>query len=205
MSAGIRRIGILGGTFDPPHVGHLTLAAHSADQFNLEKVYWLLTPTPPHKTGDEISPMHVRKLWVESTIAGNPIFELSTVDIDREPPHYALDSIRIFKHQFPSSEIYYLIGSDSMMDLQDWYLPEELITIVDQVVVYHRIDESTDFSRQYSLFSELKDKTRILDTPIIGISSTLIRNRIRHGKSIRYLVSDRIHDDVIQYSRKYKT
>lgn len=191
-----QRIGILGGTFDPPHIGHLILAEDSADQFNLEKVFWLLTPDPPHKTGEVITPADIRRKWVEATIQANSRFELSTVDIDRDPPHYAFDSIKIFKTIFPGTEIYYLMGSDSMLDLQDWNQPEKVISSVDRIVVYHRTPENRDFKKQFELFPELEDKTRLLETPSIGISSSVIRKRVREGKSIRYLVDDNIREDI---------
>ncbi|MCX8025419.1 MAG: adenylyltransferase/cytidyltransferase family protein, partial [Thermanaerothrix sp.] len=89
------RLGIFGGTFDPPHVGHLILASEAADQLHLDRVLWVLTPDPPHKRGQPITPLAIRLKLVMAAIQEDPLFELSRVEIDRPGPHYAVDTLRI--------------------------------------------------------------------------------------------------------------
>ena len=117
------KIGIFGGTFDPPHLGHLILAADAKEQLGLDQVLWVLTPFPPHKKDIKISPLQDRMTMVLLAITGNTNFHLSRVDIDRLPPHYALDTVNILRHNSPKDTFFYLMGADSLNDLLAWHEP----------------------------------------------------------------------------------
>ncbi len=108
------RVGVFGGTFDPPHLGHLILAAEALHQLRLERLLWVLTQDPPHKHGQMICPWEARFEMVRLATAGDPAFEISRVDIDRPGPHYAVDTMGILKRQLPQTDLFYLIGGDSL-------------------------------------------------------------------------------------------
>ena len=98
-----QRVGIFGGTFDPPHVGHLILAEECRTQLELDLLLWVVTDNPPHKRYANVSPIEQRFMLVELAIQGNPAFEASRVDIDRPGPHYAIDTVNILKNQYPGA------------------------------------------------------------------------------------------------------
>ena len=118
------RIGIFGGTFDPPHVGHLILAAEARDQLQLDQVLWVVTPDPPHKTKRTISPLgDPPGAGPGGCIDRIPVFEISRVEIDRPGPHYSADTVQILARENPGAELFYLMGGDSLHDLPDLEAP----------------------------------------------------------------------------------
>ncbi len=132
------RLGIFGGTFDPPHIAHLILAAEAVDQMALDKVLWVLTPFPPHKTDKEITPCAQRLELLQAAIAGDSRFELSRVEIDRQPPHFALDTVTLLHQAYPGSRLVYLMGGDSLADLPVWYKPQQFVAACDEIGVMQR-------------------------------------------------------------------
>ena len=182
------RLGIFGGTFDPPHLAHLVLAMEAADQLGLEKVLWVLTPDPPHKQERIISPVSHRLTMVSSTIAENPIFELSLVDIDRPGPHYAVDTVKLLGRQYPGFELYYLIGGDSLRDLPAWRDPKVLIDRCDGLGVMRRPGVELHLQELEHKLPGLKGKLVFFDAPLLDISSQDIRDRVASGRPYRYFV-----------------
>jgi len=136
-----QRIGIFGGTFDPPHVGHLILAMEAFDQLHLARVLWVLTPDPPHKRGKHITAVGNRIDMVKAAINADPMFALSYVDINRPGPHYILDTMRILHQEYPRAELVYLMGGDSLENLLHWFKPAEFIDTCDRVGVMRRPGE----------------------------------------------------------------
>ena len=110
------RIGVFGGTFDPPHLAHLILAEEARYQLALERVLWVLTPESPLKPNDRITPVEQRLDMLEAALIENPAFEVSRVDLDRPPPHYAFETLKILKGSFSKGELFYLMGGDSFRD-----------------------------------------------------------------------------------------
>ena len=114
------RLGIFGGTFDPPHIGHLVLASEAYHQLKLDRLLWVLTPRPPHKPNQQITALEYRIEMVQAIVEDEPTFELSRVEIDRPPPHYAVDTVEILGKRFPGARLIYLVGGDSLRDLPLW-------------------------------------------------------------------------------------
>jgi nicotinate-nucleotide adenylyltransferase len=114
------RIGLFGGTFDPPHIGHLILASEASHQFNLSKLLWMLTPDPPHKQGQRVTPVEHRIAMAECCVFDNPVFQLSRMELDRPGPHYTVDTVDLILQQDPGSENILLLGGDSLRDLPTW-------------------------------------------------------------------------------------
>lgn len=172
------RLGIFGGTFDPPHYGHLILAKEAAQQLHLDLVLWVLTPDPPHKRGKRITPWQIRHEMVEAAISGHPEFEISRVDIDRPPPQYALDTVRLLGQEYPGSELIYLIGGDSLRDLPGWRQPEEFLRNIDWLGVMRRPDILYDIEDLNKLLPGIKDKILWIDAPLVNIASSHLRRSI---------------------------
>ena len=186
------KIGILGGTFDPPHIGHLILASEALDQLSLSQVLWLLTPCPPHKTEQKITALAHRQRMVELAIEDNPGFTLSTVDIDRPSPHFAVDTMKILRKQAPEIEYHYLMGLDSLNDLPAWHTPAEFVRSCDHIVVMLRQGESVDIPRLETKIPHLEEKLIFLRTPVMDISGSDIRLRVASGKSFRYFIPEKV-------------
>ncbi|MDD5370184.1 MAG: nicotinate-nucleotide adenylyltransferase, partial [Anaerolineaceae bacterium] len=190
-------IGVFGGTFDPPHLGHLILAAEAYDQLGLDRLLWVLTPDPPHKLEQHISRAEMRLALVQAAICDNPHFELSRVDLDRMGPHFAVDTVRLLAQDFPAAEMIYLMGGDSLHDLPTWRLPLELVHEVDAFGVMRRPGDDIDLSHLEQALPGLTEKVRFVDAPLLEISSSQIRYRIRTGKPFRYYLPPPVYDLVI--------
>lgn len=181
-----RRIGVFGGTFDPPHVGHLILAMEASDQLELDKVLWVLTPDPPHKQGKKIAPMDIRIKMVQEAINDDCFFELSYVDINRPGPHYILDTMRILHDTYPEIDLVFLMGGDSLHDLLDWYKPNKFVDSCDRVGVMRRPGEEINIEHLRDKLPTLSTKMEFIDAPLLEISSNQIRQLIANGQPYRY-------------------
>lgn len=178
----LARLGIFGGTFDPPHLGHLILAAEALDQLNLDRVLWVLTPEPPHKQGQNRQSLEDRLGMLHVAISEFPSFQLSRVDIDRSPPHYAVDTVRLLAQQYPQSELIFLIGGDSLRDLPEWHKPLELVAACKSLGVMRRPDANIDPARLEECLPGVTRKILYIDAPLLEISSSEIRQRIAAGR-----------------------
>ncbi len=186
------RIGIFGGTFDPPHVGHLILAEECRTQLALDRLLWVVTDNPPHKRYVQVSPIETRVDLVKIAIQGNPAFQISRVDIDRPGPHFAIDTVNILKQENPGSEMYYLMGGDSLHDLPTWNKPVEFIQTCDGIGVMRRHADQVDLDSLEGVLPGIKEKVRIIEAPILEISSKQIRQRISENKGYRYYLRDAV-------------
>ncbi len=182
------RLGIFGGTFDPPHIGHLILADEALHQLGLESLLWVLTPIPPHKLLQPITPLNHRLDMLTAAIMGNQDFQLSTVDIDRPGPHYAVDTIRILAENHPDIDWVYLMGGDSLMDLPAWRNPVELVNRVSALGVMVRPGVRIDIDNLEQKIPGLRDKVKWIDTSLVDISASDIRRRAAKGLPFRYFV-----------------
>lgn len=184
----LQRVGILGGTFDPPHVGHLILAEEARDQLRLDRVLFVPAGDPPHKRGRPLSPVEHRVTMVALAIADNPAFYLSRVDVDRPGPHYTVDMVRLLRDEFgPDVELYFLMGFDSLADLPNWHRAKELIAMC-QLVALTRFNVKIDWDYLEQRLPGIRQRVRILDMPELEIASHVIQQRVREGRSIRYQV-----------------
>ncbi len=197
------RIGIFGGTFDPPHFAHLILADEACSQINLERILWVLTPDPPHKHGQSITPLADRLAMVQSAVANNPAFELSRVEIDRPAPYYALDTVRLLHEQYPVAEMVYLMGGDSLHDLPMWHRPREFVEACHALGVMLRPEVMVDLPSLEALIPGVSAKVCIIQTPLIEISASQIRQRVSQGGSFRYYLPQGVYD-IIQDRGLYR-
>jgi nicotinate-nucleotide adenylyltransferase len=186
--------GIFGGTFDPPHLGHLILAADARFQLGLNQILWVLTPAPPHKPRHQITSLDDRIAMLEAAILDAPDFSLSRVDIDRSPPYYAVDTVQILRKAHPQARLVYLMGGDSLQDLPAWVRPQEFLQACDAVGVMRRPGDLVDVCALEERLPGLAAKCIFLETPQIDISSTTIRRRAACGEPFRYFVAPPVFD-----------
>ena len=188
-----RRIGIFGGTFDPPHVGHLILAEECRSQLGLDLLLWVVTDNPPHKRYVEVSPIEQRVSLVNKAIAGNPAFMLSRIDIDRPGPHFAIDTVNLLKKEYPGAEMHYLMGGDSLHDLPTWSRPQDFIKTCDGIGVMRRHEDKVDLESLEKVLPGISGKVNIVEAPILEISSKQIRQRIAEKMGFRYYLRDSVY------------
>jgi nicotinate-nucleotide adenylyltransferase len=185
----MQRIGILGGTFDPPHIGHLILAEYTVEALELERVLFVPAADPPHKRDQTRTPIQHRLAMLECAIVGNDRFSISMVDIERPGPHYSVDTVRIIQAQYPNAELFFVMGGDSLRDLPRWHNPDELIQLC-KLAVMRRSDEDVHPQMHQDVLPELAERVIMVDAPLLGIwiSSTHVVQRLQKGKSARYVV-----------------
>lgn len=182
------RIGFFGGTFDPPHNGHLMIAQHALDELGLEEVNFAPTRTPPHKLGQSITPIAHRVEMTRLAIQGNPRFLLSYIDVDRKGPTYSVDALRILREGWhESTEIYFLMGMDSLANILTWHKPDELIQLC-KLAVFARTGFIALMEELEQKLPGLRERTVFVNAPPLEISATEIQRRIHAGESIKELV-----------------
>lgn len=182
-----KKVGILGGTFNPPHLGHLIIADQVKNQLGLEKILFLPSAEPPHAQGKKTSDAKHRVKMVEQAIAERPDFEIELSEIQRGGKSYTYDTIRRLTEENPEIDYYFIIGADMVENLPTWYKVEELINLI-QFVAVNRPSYSVE--TDYPLI--------FIDVPNIEISSSLVRQKLMDHCSVNYLIPD----SVIQYIEK---
>jgi len=193
------RIGLFGGTFDPPHLGHLILASEARTQLNLTRLLWVLTPTPPHKLNQFISPVEDRLAMLKLALEDEPAFELSTMEMERPGPHYTLDTLQVFADKYPAAELVLLLGGDSLGDLPTWHRPADLVAACHQIGVIRRPGDSVDLSALEGQIPGLTSKVRFVDAPLLEIASREIRRRASSGSPFRYYLLPSVYKYVVEH------
>ncbi|TEU18233.1 MAG: nicotinate-nucleotide adenylyltransferase [Anaerolineales bacterium] len=193
------RVGVLGGTFDPIHIGHLVSAEEARVELELERVVFIPAGLPPHKLDHVMSPMEYRLAMVELAIASNPHFAVSRVDIDRFGPCYTVDTIELLKDEWGGGvEIYFIMGSDSLLDILTWHDPRRLIRLC-RFAVVSRPGYQVDFDELDALLPGVASRVQMLNAPELAISSTDIQRRVREGLSIKYQVPEAVENYIYRH------
>ncbi|MEX2162193.1 MAG: nicotinate-nucleotide adenylyltransferase [Anaerolineales bacterium] len=192
------RLGVFGGTFDPPHLGHLILAAEAQAQLKLEKVLFVLTADPPHKRGRQLSPVEDRLAMLQAAIQGQSIFDLSRVELDRPGPHYSVDTLRILAAEHPGMDLVYLIGGDSLRDLHKWDRPREFLAACSGLGIMRRPGTRLDLGDLERALPGLSAKLEFVDAPLLEISSSEIRERVRDGGHYRFYLPGAVFELIRQ-------
>jgi len=192
-------IGVFGGTFDPPHIGHLVLADEARAELNLKKVLWVVTGEPPHKPDRPIIPAHHRLKMVELAIQHDRAFELSRLEIDRPGPHYAVETLAQLAAEEPNEERAYVMGKDSLRDLPSWNSAERFVELSDAIVVLNRPDIEANLEHLDEQLPGLAIKVRMLAVPLVDVASRDIRQRVASGNPYRYLVARPVADYIAEH------
>lgn len=188
------KIGIFGGTFNPPHIAHLVLADEACFQLSLDRLFWVLTADPPHKQGRPVLALQDRLDMLDAALASNPLFELSRVDIDRPAPHYAVDTMLLLKESYPADELIYLMGGDSLRDLHTWYKPRLFLEACHAIGVMRRPADQVDLPSIEQSIPGISSKVRFIHAPLLDISATSLRERITQGEPFRYYLPPPVYE-----------
>jgi nicotinate-nucleotide adenylyltransferase len=186
------RVGIMGGTFDPIHHGHLVAASEVASLYHLDEVIFVPTGEPWQKSERQVSPAEHRYLMTVIATASNPRFWVSRVDIDRDGPTYTIDTIRDIAALRPRAELHFITGADALAQILSWKDAEEALSMARFVGVTRPGYELSDAHLPI-------DSVRLLDVPAMAISSSGCRERVHDGRPVWYLVPD----GVVQYINKH--
>jgi len=179
----MKRIGILGGTFNPVHIGHLAIAQTVLDEFKLDKVIFVPSNLPPHKRKKNVISARERYQMMCLAVKGNPCFDISDFEIKRKGTSYSIHTVNYFLEQFSKkTKFFFIIGSDMLAGLTSWKKFEELNRKVNFVAVNRKG------------FEKVKSKTKVkkIDTLDLGISSSYIRRCLRNGKTVKYLLPESV-------------
>ncbi|MDH4209415.1 MAG: nicotinate-nucleotide adenylyltransferase [Anaerolineae bacterium] len=196
----MQRIGVIGGTFDPIHYGHLAAAEEARARVNLERVLFVVALMPPHKLDEEITPAQHRLAMVRLGIASNPFFEISTVDIDRPGPSYTVDTISILREQWgDDTELFFIMGLDSLAEMPTWHQPERLIQLC-RLVAVTRPGVEVDLPALERAIPGLSARLEIIDMPEVEISSSDLQRRLKQGLPIKYQVPEKVE----RYIREHR-
>jgi nicotinate-nucleotide adenylyltransferase len=187
-------VGILGGTFNPPHIGHLICAQEALVQLGLDTVIWLPAGVPPHREVEDDPGADARYEMCELAMSGDERFSLSRAELEREGPSYTVDTLREMRSSAgPDDQLFLILGGDQAASLRAWHEPEEVLSLATIAVV-----ERTGWPRPAIgvKLSGLRgaEKLVFFDMPRVDVSSSMVRRRARQGKPIRYLVTDRVAD-----------
>lgn len=184
------RVGIFGGTFDPPHVGHLVVAQDAVEALELDRLFWVPARRSPFREPGESTGADVRARMVERAIAGHPAFRLWEGELERPEPSFTVDTVEAFAASFPEAELFLLMGSDQWRSFHRWRDPGRIITRA-TVCVLGRETGGTDTPTGEDGFPMTPVPSRRID-----VSSTEVRQRVREGRSIRYLVPDPVREEI---------
>lgn len=189
----IKKIGIMGGTFNPIHLAHLMLAQRALTECQLDKILFIPSGQPKYKQNDCILSKRLRLEIVGEAVKDNADFEISTIDLDRNGNTYTVDTLDELKSIEPDSELFFIMGADSLLSIEKWYRYEDVLKKC-TVIAAARPGQNNDIlsNKAQTLEREHDAKIIIIDMPLMDISSTEIRKRFCDGLSIRYMVPDRV-------------
>lgn len=199
----MKKIGILGGTLDPIHNGHMSMAKCAREQLSLDKIIIMPTPNPPHKNAKNISDANIRLFMVKIAIENIDYLEYSDFEMKREGIIYTSDTLELFIKENPDSEIFFIMGADSLLAIETWHKPEKIFEQC-KVVVVDRDNSDEKINKQISYLQDEYDAQIIyLNMPMVDISSTNIKERIKNNESINNLVPKKVEEYILQ-NKLYK-
>lgn len=184
-----RKIGVYGGTFDPPHVGHLIVAGDACEALGLDRLLFVPSAVPPHKRHSVEATAEVRMEMVSAAVGGDERFEVSDLELRRHGPSYTVDTLRTLRERYPGAELYLLVGADVVPDLPTWRAPEEIFRLA-RLAVLARAGDVGEHGGEGA--SEGRGPIPFVRVPVtrVDVSATEVRRRAREGRPIRYLVTD---------------
>jgi nicotinate-nucleotide adenylyltransferase len=199
------RIGVLGGTFDPIHHGHLSVAEECRHRLKLDRVLFLPAGDPPHKRGKKITQAKHRVAMVEMAIASNPAFALSRIDVDRPGPSYTIGALDELRARHPDAKLWFLMGGDSLADLLTWHHPERLIELARVAATNRPGAPKPDPKALDPKLPGASKRIDVVDIPWLDISGSGLRQRVARGQPIKYLLPEAVERYVLEndlYRRK---
>ncbi len=187
----------MGGTFDPVHSGHLLIAEKARDAFDLERVVWLPAGDPPHKPDRAVTPQEHRYAMVLLATADNPWFEVSRAELERTGPSYSFVTLCEFQAAYPGAELYFVTGADTVLDLLTWFRHADVIRMCRFIAATR---PGYDLERLAEVLpAEYRERIDLLEVPGVNVSSTEIRETVRTGGTIRYLVPEPVREYLLKH------
>ncbi len=189
----MKKIGIMGGTFDPVHYGHLVTAEIARHSFSLERVVFIPAGVPPHKDYSAVADYSHRFNMLRMAISGNSNFELSDIEIERQGPSYTFDTISCLKELWRSTEFYFICGADAVLEILTWHRARELLDMCFFITATRpgfSLEKLEGILRELS--SEYVERILLLEVPALAISSSEIRHRVGQGLPIKYLLPEKV-------------
>lgn len=192
------RLAILGGTFDPVHYGHLRLAEEAREAANLERVLFVPASVSPFRTTEPLSTAESRVQMVRLAVQHNPHFEVSEIEVRRGGVSYTIDTVRAIRQQHPEAELFLILGADALQGFMGWREP---YSIAQECRLLVGVRPHYDLQNALAQLPEpIRQRVQLVSTTLMGISASDIRQRIRTGRTIRYLTPQ----DVIEYIQRYR-
>ena len=197
-----KAIGIMGGTFDPIHYGHLVTAEAARVAFSLEKVFFVPSGRPPHKEGQTVSSQEARFLMTVLAVTSNNNFTVSRAEIERPGKSYAYDTVRYFKESFPDKDIYFITGADAIKEILNWHKVNQLLEYCYFVAATRPGYDLEDLkARELGVLPREKlEKIFTIEVPAMAISSSDIKKRVRNQEPIKYLLPESVEAFVLKES-----
>ncbi|MDA8235280.1 MAG: nicotinate-nucleotide adenylyltransferase [Clostridia bacterium] len=194
------KIGLMGGTFDPVHYGHMVTAEAARYEFQLDKVIFVPSGHPPHKAGSPVTGAEHRYFMTALAVTSNPNFEVSKVEIDRVGPSYTVDTIKYFLDQYHGeAEVYFITGVDAIREILTWRKVEDLLELCYFIAATRPGYQLWEMHQRLSvLLSHQLERIKTMEVPALAISSTDIRNRVRKGRPIKYLLPELVESYIIK-------
>lgn len=195
-----KKIGIMGGTFDPIHYGHLMLAEQIRTSFNLDQIIFIPVGIAPHKQKHLPASRVHRYMMTLLATASNPYFIVSDIEINREVVSYTIDTVRLLREKYGADdELYFITGADAVMQLDSWKNHEELVKYVKFIgATRPGVDEELLVMKINELSDKIDASIELCSVPALAISSTDIRNRVCDGKSIKYLLPENVESYIFK-------
>ncbi len=197
----MKKIGIMGGTFNPPHIAHLAMAQWALECLELDEVRFIPTGKIPHKDSSDAASASDRLEMVRLSVKGNPKFSADPIETEREGYSYSYETLEILKKQNPDAKLFFIMGADSLDYLEKWKNPDRIFKCC-TVAAISRMGYTDDAMqrKKAELEKQFNGCIELISMPLIEVSSTMLRHMIREGKSLRYLVCD----EVMEYIAKNK-
>ncbi|MFN8553588.1 MAG: nicotinate-nucleotide adenylyltransferase [Candidatus Obscuribacterales bacterium] len=193
----MRKIGLFCGTFNPIHSGHLLIAECARDQFNLDRVFFITSPSPPHRQDQSLLDASARHDMVSVAVADNPYFEASSVELERDGLSYTIDTVEHFQKLYPKTKISLVIGGDNVKYLKDWHRSPDLFKqchflVAPRLISFARQESSSEVSMKTLVKKETVElkgmRISVIDFPGIAISASYIRGRLARRQTVLYMV-----------------
>lgn len=203
-----KKIGIMGGTFDPIHYGHLVIANEVLFKFNLEKIIFVPTGNPPHKRSAALADAYHRYMMTQFATMTHASFDVSNIEVEKDGIAYTVDTIRELKKQYKDTKMFFITGTDAVLDLPNWKDPEEILNLCTFIAVNRpgyvtdTLDDKLD-----KLMKNYNGEILSIKAPQLKISSTDIRNRIEEGRPTKYLLPETVEQYILKKGlyKKYES
>jgi nicotinate-nucleotide adenylyltransferase len=193
------KVGVLGGTFDPPHIGHLVIGDQALHQLRLDEIWYTPVGQPTHKVGRPVSPAMHRVAMTRLAIATHAQFRLREDDVERPGPHYSLTLMQLLRERHPEHAFTFIIGEDSLADLPKWHQPARLLDLV-ALAVAHRPGIRPNMAAIHAVVPDIERRVRWVEAPLLDLTSTDLRQRLGGGRSTRYLMPRAVADYAAEHA-----